>query len=448
MATIPSLPEWHNHLRHYAEAVVAVARRAGAHAHAVVTDEIGLAVTVRRGQLDTIEHHRERTLAITVYLGHRTGHATTSDLSPRAIESAVAAALAIARHTAEDPAAGLPDPDWLANSAESPTLDLYHPWPLTAEEAILLAQRVERTGIETPGIVNSEGAQCATGVEVRAIANTLGFSGVTAESSHALGCTLLAQSDDGSLVRDAAWVSRRAPALLPAPDAIGSEAAQKTLARRNARKIATGRYPVIFSPEVAPSLIAHFVAAASGGALYRRASFLLERFDAPLFPSWFQLSEDPWLPQGYGSCPFDEEGVRVAPRAVVAEGRWVGRFLTTYSARKLGLTSTGNAGGAHNLLPTVTHPNQQALLADMGQGLLITELLGHGVNTVTGEYSRGAAGFWCEKGEIAYPVHEVTVAGLLPELYARLQGIADDARPDRRFRLGSAWIADVQVAGR
>ncbi len=447
MTTIPPLPEWQNHLRHCAEAAVAVARRAGAHAHAAVSDEMGLAVTVRCGQLETIEHHRERTLSITVYLGHRTGHATTSDLSPRAIETTVAAALAIARHTAEDAAAGLPDPEWLAEADACPTLDLYHPWPISPKEAIALATAAETVGLSTPGIVNSEGAQCATGIEVQAVANSLGFSGVMAESSHALGCTLLAQSDDGSLVRDGAWYRHRQAEALPAPEAIGKEAAHKTLARRNARKIATGRYPVLFSPEVAPTLIAHFVTAASGGALYRRASFLLDRFEAALFPPWFSLHEDPWLPQGYGSCPFDEEGVRVAPRDVVANGRWVGRFLATYSARKLGLASTGNAGGAHNLLPTTTHTSQEALLADMGQGLLITELLGHGVNTVTGEYSRGAAGFWCEAGTILYPVHEITLSGLLAELYGRIAGIASDARTDRRYRMGSTWITDLLVAG-
>ncbi|GAB6050519.1 metalloprotease PmbA [Hydrogenophilus islandicus] len=447
MSELPSLNSWRAQLEAIAVETTKMARRAGADAQAVVTDRVGLTATVRNGAIDTIEYHRERSLSVTVYCDGRTGHAATSDLSPQAIAAAVQAAVAIARHTASDPAAGLPDPEWLANPLEAPSLDLFHPWAIDAEQAAHLARQVEEAGRSCAGIVNSEGASCTTGTEVTATANTLGFCGTTAESYHALSCTLLAASDDGSLVRDGSWASRRAATLLLDPEQLGLEAAERTLRRRNARKLPTGRYAVVFEAEVAPTLLAHFVAAASGGALYRRASFLLERFETQIFPEWFSLTEDPWLPQGFGSCPFDAEGVRVAPRTVVDHGRWVGRFLSTYSARKLGLASTGNAGGAHNLLPSVTHESLAALLRSVDRGVLLTELLGHGVNTVTGEYSRGAAGFWFEGGEIIYPVHEITVAGMLPEFFANLVGVAQDARSDRRFRLGSTAIAAVQIAG-
>ncbi|MEJ5269356.1 MAG: metallopeptidase TldD-related protein [Hydrogenophilus sp.] len=444
---LPSLPHWQQQLQRVAEHAAERARHLGATAQTGVSERVGRSITVRHGEVETIEHHRERALSVTVYLDGRTGHAATSDLSPRAIEATVQAAVAIARHTEPDPAAGLPDPSWLADPSAAPDLGCYHPWSVTPETLIALTQRLEAAGTEQTGIVNSEGATCTTEVELSAIANTLGFSGVTAETVHSYSCVLLAQSDDGSLVRDGAWASRRAVDQLPDPEALGAEAATRALQRRNARRLPTGRYDVVFSPEVAPSLLSHFVAAASGGALYRRATFLLERFETQLFPEWFSIQEDPWLPQGFGSCPFDAEGVRVAPRLVIDQGRWVGRFLSSYTARKLGLTSTGNAGGAHNLLPTTTHDSLAALLASVDRGLLITELLGHGVNTVTGEYSRGAAGFWFENGTIAFPVHEITVSGMLPELFAGLIGVADDARPDRRFRLGSTAIAAVQIAG-
>ncbi|MCX7945692.1 MAG: metallopeptidase TldD-related protein [Hydrogenophilus sp.] len=430
-----------------AEIALKRTQQLGAEALVHVHESVGLTVTVRHADLETIEHHRDRGLSITLYHGHKTGHAASSDLSRHAIEQAVATASAIARHTAEDPAAGMPDPSWLADPDALPDLDLFHPWPIDAEAAIDLARAAEASGLAVSGIVNSEGATCTTGYDLEVIASTLGFLGTRRHTLHTLSVVLLARSDDGDLVRDGAWASRRAPVDLPSPETIGRQAAERALQRRNARPLPTGSYPIIFDAEVAPSLLGHFVAAASGGALYRRASFLLDRFEELLFPSWFSLYEDPFLPRALASTPFDDEGVRLSPRPIVAEGRWVGRFLSTYSARKLGLSSTGNAGGAHNLLPTPTHPTRDALLRAVGRGLLITELLGHGVNTVTGEYSRGAAGFWVENGEIAFPVHEVTVAGLLQDFFRDLVGIADDARPDRRIRLGTTAIAAAQIAG-
>ncbi|MDD2408171.1 MAG: metalloprotease PmbA [Tepidiphilus sp.] len=435
-------------LSRIAEAALAQARTLGADAAEVSLSEgRGLSVTVRRGALETLEYHRDKGLSVTVYVGRRRGHANSSDMNREAIDRTVAAAVAIARLTAEDEAAGLPDENRLADPHTLPDLSLFHPWALEAESAIELARACESSALAVDErITNSEGATVSTQAHQFVLANSLGFLAGYPTTAHSLSCSVIAQ-DEAGMERDYWWDWRRDPLDLEPAELIGRSAGRRAIARLGARRIPTGTYPVVLDHTVSGSLLSHFVQAASGGALYRKASFLLDKLGERIFSPHVTILEDPFILKAPGSAPFDDEGVATARRTVVAEGVLQGWFLSTYSGRKLGLPSTGNAGGAHNLLVPPTHDSREALLREMGRGLLVTELMGHGVNPVTGDYSRGAAGFWVENGEITHPVSEITIAGNLLEMFGAIRGVANDARPCHRYRIGSTLVEAMQVAG-
>ncbi|HXF65681.1 MAG TPA: metalloprotease PmbA [Burkholderiales bacterium] len=422
----------------------AVKRGAGS-AEAEVSEGFGQTVTVRRGEVETIEHNRDKGVGVTVYIGKRRGHASTTDFSPQAVRDAVDAALSIARFTAEDECAGLADEDLLAR--EVPDLDLWHPWDLTVERAIALATACEAAGFAVDGrISNSEGATVSTQESHFVYGNTLGFLAGYPGSRHGVWCALVAGKNDG-MQRDDWYETRRDAAELPPVDYVGRRAGERAVARLGARKIATVQAPVLFEAPVASSLLSHFVSAVSGGNLYRKSSFLLESLGERVFSPIVNVSERPHLPRGLASAPFDEEGVATCAREVVEAGVVRGYFLGSYSARKLGMRSTGNAGGNHNLVLHDTGHDFAGLLKAMGRGLLVTELLGHGLNLVTGDYSRGAAGYWVEGGEIAYPVQEVTIAGNLRDMYRGIVAIGNDVVCRGSRQCGSILVERMTIAG-
>jgi PmbA protein len=428
---------------------IALARRLGASAvEASASDSTGLNVAVRLGEVETLEFQRDRGLSVTVYLGQRKGSASTADLAPGSLRATVDAALAIARHTSEDPNAGLPDAALLARDAAAldGTLDLWHPWPIAAEEAIALAKRCEDAARADPRIHNSEGASLNSHSAVRVLGNSLGFVGTRRSTRHGLACSVLAK-DDAGMQRDYWYDSARAPADLAAPEAIGAEAAARTVRRLGARRLATRTAPVLFAPDMARGLVAHALGALSGGSQYRKASFLLDAEGETVFPAWFSLFERPHLPRALGSAAYDGEGVATRDRTLVDRGVIGGYLLDSYAARKLGRAATGNAGGAHNVLCTDTGQDAARLLAEMGEGLLVTELLGQGVNGVTGDYSRGAAGFWVEGGQVAHPVDEVTIAGNLRQMYRDLAAVGTDVDPRGNIRIGSVLVGAMKIAG-
>jgi PmbA protein len=431
---------------------LAQARAGGATgAEAAASDDSGLSVTVRLGEVETLEFQHDRGLGLTVYLGQRRGSASTADLAPGSIRTTVEAALAIARHTAEDPAAGLPDAALLYSSASAAdldrSLDLWHPWPIEPDEAIAIATRCEAAARgHDPRIHNSEGATLQTHAGTRVLGNSLGFMGVQRGTRHSLSCSVLAR-DAAGMQRDYWYDTARAPGDLDSPEAIGVEAARRTVRRLGGRRVATCSAPVLFAPEAARSLIGHALGALKGPAQYRRASFLLGAAGERVFPEWFQLDEQPLLPRALGSAAFDAEGVATRERALIADGVIGGYLLDSYSARKLGLASTGHAGGVHNARVSAHGGSQPELLRRMGRGLLVTELMGQGVNAVTGDYSRGAAGFWIEDGAPAHAVDEVTIAGNLRDVYRGLVAVGDDE--DRRggLRIGSVLTEALRIAG-
>lgn len=424
-----------------------LATRAGATAaEAEVSEGSGLTVGVRNGELETIEHNRDKGIGITVYLGKRRGHASTSDFSGDALARAVEKAISIARYTAEDDCAGLADPDLLAK--DIPDLDLFHPWGVSVEEAMELARACEASALAVdPRITNSEGGSLSSQASHFIYANTLGFSGGYPSSRQSLSCAVIAE-EDGAMQRDYWYTTARAAADMDAPDGVGRRAGERTVRRLNGRKLSTRQCPVLFEAPIATGLIASFVSAVSGGHLYRKSSFLLDSLGQQLFPDFFQLQERPFLPRGLSSSPFDSEGVATRDRDVVKDGVLQGYFLGSYSARKLGMKSTGNAGGNHNLIvPPTGDEDFAALLKKMDTGLLVTELLGHGLNMVTGDYSRGAAGFWVENGVIAYPVEEITVAGNLRDMFKGIVALGTDVETRGSRRVGSILIDRMTVAG-
>lgn len=428
-----------------AQALEAAAARGASGCEAGVSSSKGLAVRVRKGEVETLEHMRDRGLAVTVYFGQRKGSASTADLSPQAVAETVAAACDIARHTAEDPCAGLPDPEWLAR--EVPDLDLDHPWELPPEEAIERARACEAAALAVDSrLTNSEGAELSTHRSVRCQGNSLGFMGGYTATDHGLSCVVLGREGD-DMQRDYWYTSARDCARLEAAEAVGRRAGERTIARLGARRLGTATVPVIYAPEVARGLLGHFVSAIRGSALYRRASFLVDSVDEQIFPEFLTLDEDPHLPAGPGSAPFDGEGVATRPRRLVDAGVLQGYLLSTYSGRKLGLPSTGNAGGVHNLLVSPGERDFEGLLREMGRGLVVTSLMGQGVNPVTGDYSRGASGFWVEDGAIAYPVQEITVAGNLRRMFQDIQAVGRDLDPRGTIRTGSLLIGAMTVAG-
>lgn len=429
------------------EYVLAQARALGADAtEASGYDATAYTVTVRKGEVDTVQHSRDRSLSVTVFVGGRKGSASTSDFSNEALGTTVEAALAAARHTEVDPYAGLVEPELLARNW--PDLDLYHPWSWTPEQAIPLAMAVEAAGLAIdPRLVNSEGATLAWGNGVQVYGNSLGFIGGYAGSRGSVSCTLIAR-DEAGMQRDGWYAVTRAEADLPDIETIGRIAGERALAKLGSRRIPTGTYPVIFEAPVAGSLMGHFIGAVSGGSLYRGTSFLQDRLGTKVFSPEVDIEEAPHLPRGLGSAPFDGDGVATQTRTLVKGGVLAGLVLSAYSARRLKMQTTGNAGGVHNLLVRPGPADLQDLLRQMGTGLLITDLMGFGVNAVTGDYSRGAAGFWVEDGVIAYPVEEITIASNLKDMFLGLRGIGRDVDTRSRIQMGSLWVDQMTVAGR
>ncbi len=422
------------------------ARRQGASAaEAGVSLDAGLTVTVRMGEVETLEHTRDQGLGVTLYFGQRKGSASTSDLGPSAVRETVRAASLIARHTQEDPYAGLAPADRMAR--DLPDLDLYHPWDLPVKQAIQMALECENQGRHLdPRICNSEGATLGTQSGLHVYANSHGFVGGYPSSWHSLSCAMLG-SDGDSMQRDHWWTSARAATELESPAEVGRQAALRTLARLGARRLPTQEAPVLFQADMAISLMRHLVNAIRGSALYREASFLLNQLDQTLFPDWVRIHEQPLLPRGANSSAFDSEGVATAPKDLVAGGVLRSYVLDSYAGRKLGMATTGNAGGVRNLFVEPGGLDRAGLLREMGSGLLVTELMGQGVNNVTGDYSRGAAGFWVENGEIAFPVEEITIAGNLKDLFRGLQAVGSDLEKRGSFHTGSWLIDHMTIAG-
>ena len=435
------------------EDTLALARQMGASdAGAEVSEGVGLSVSVRMGELENVERNRDKSLGVSVYLGQRRGNASTSDFSAAALRQTVQAAYDIARFTAEDPAAGLPDADDLATPEEAARdLDLFHPWAIDAAGAAEIARRCEAAALGLDRrITNSEGAGVSAQQAHFWAGNTRGFRGGYASSRHYLSVSPIAGKGK-AMQRDAWYSSMRDAQDLATPEAVGRYAAERALARLKSRRVPTAEVPVLFESTVAAGLLGAFVQATSGGALYRKASFLLDSLGQPVLADHVDITEDPHLPKGTGSAPFDDEGVRTTARRVVDAGVVKGYFLSSYSARKLGLKTTGHAGGSQNLVmssrQTQAGDNLDQMLTKLGRGLFVTELMGQGVNYVTGDYSRGAAGFWVEDGRIAYPVHEVTIAGHLREMFAGIQAIGADAYTQGSKTVGSVLIGRMKLAG-
>jgi PmbA protein len=443
---MPAVTLAHADLEALVEQSLAEARAAGAtEADVGVSVDTGLAVSVRLGSVETLEYQRDRGMGITAYVGRRKGTATTGDLSADAIADTVRKAVSIARYTAEDDCAGLPDPDTLAR--ELPDLDLSHPWDLEAEGAIELMQRCEAAALAVdPRVRNSEGASLSAHRALRVYGNSLGFLGGFPSTYYSVSCVVLGQAGT-EMERDYWYSVARDWRTLEDVEAVGRRAAERTAARLGARRIATTRAPVLFVPELARGLVGHFVAAVRGGAQYRRSSFLLDAAGTQVFPRFFGIAERPHLRAALGSAPFDGEGCRTADRELVAQGVLEGYVLNTYAARKLKLKTTGNAGGVHNLLVHAGDDDYAALLRRLGRGLVVTELMGQGVNAVTGDYSRGAAGFWVEDGAIAYPVSEITIAGKLRDMYRDLVAVGSDVDARGSIHVGSMLIAEMTIAG-
>jgi PmbA protein len=420
--------------------------RGASQAEAAVSQDTGLSVGVRLGEVETLEHQRDRSMGITVYFGQRKGSASTADFSMDAVRATVAKACSIARFTAEDPCSGLADASLMARLPVN--LDLSHPWNVTADRAIEIAKSCEAAALEfDKRINNSEGASLATHQGLHVYGNTHGFLGGYPTTSHTLSCVVLAGTGD-DMQRDYWYSNSRDWRELEQAEAIGRESARRTIARLGPRKLSTRRAPVLFVPELARGLIGHFVAAIRGSSQYRQSSFLLNAAGQQVFPGGFSISERPHIPKGMGSAPFDDEGVATLDRELVEDGILTGYILSSYSARKLGLQTTGNAGGAHNL---VVAPNlaggKDTLLSQLGTGLLVTELMGQGVNMVTGDYSRGAAGFWVENGSLEYPVAEITIAGNLREMLKGITAVGDDVDTRGGTRVGSILLQEMTIAG-
>lgn len=428
------------------------ARQLGAtDAGAEASEGCGLSVSVRKGDLENVERNRDKSLGVTVYVGNRRGNASTSDFSRAAIERTVQAAYDIARFTAEDPVAGLPDPEDIAKPDEQPDLDLFHPWAINSEQAAELALRCEKAAFDTDRrITNSEGAGVSAQQSHFFSAHTHGFRGGYASSRHSISVAPIAGRGD-EMQRDAWYSSMRSATELAAPEAVGRYAAERALARLKSRKIATRECPVLFESPLAAGLLGAYVQATSGGSLYRKSSFLLDSLGKQVFADHLDVVEDPFVRRGKGSAPFDEEGVHTRERKVVDAGRVQGYFLSSYSARKLGMKTTGNAGGSHNLTLTsrLTQPGDDLveMLRKLGTGLFVIELMGQGVNYVTGDYSRGASGFWVENGEIAFPVQEITIAGNLKDMFRNIQAVGSDVYNYGAKSVGSILVSRMKVAG-
>ncbi len=429
-----------------AHALSDAAKHGASQAEAAVGQNVGLSVGVRLGEVETLEYQRDRSLGVTVYFGGRKGSASTANFTRDAVHETVAKACSIARFTAEDACAGLADEALMATSV--PDLDLAHPWNLLAEEAIELERACEAAALaHDPRINNSEGASLATHRALHVYGNSHGFIGGYPTTLHSLSCAVLAGTGE-QMQRDYWYTTARDWRDLQDGADVGRESARRTIARLGPRKLRTQRAPVLFAAEIARGLIGHFAAAISGTSQYRRASFLLDAAGRRVFPRGFSIAERPHIPKAVASAPFDDEGVATTDRELIDDGTLTGYLLSSYSARKLGRVTTGNAGGAHNLVvaPTVTG-GLESLLRWLDRGLYGTALMGQGVNTVTGDYSRGAAGFWVENGQIQFPVAEITIAGQLSTMLAGLAAAGDDVDDRGGVRVGSLLIAEMTIAG-
>ena len=435
-----------NQLEALVATILTEAKAAGATSAEVgVSKEIGLSAQVRLGEVETVEFNRDGGFGITVYLGTRKGSSSTSDTSADAIRAAVRAACDIAKYTAEDPYAGLADAELMAR--DIPDLELDHPYGLTAEQALERALACEDAARAVDArITNSEGASVSSHRGVRVYGNSHGFMAGYASTRHSLSCVLIGEDAKG-MQRDYWYTVSRRGEELESPEAVGRKAAERTLRRLSPRRVKTGTYPVLFSPDIAAGVFGHFINAIRGGNLYRQSSFLLNALGKPVFPDWLSIREEPLLKRGLASAAFDSEGVATWAHDLVRGGTLESYVLSAYSARKLGLKTTGNAGGVHNLILSDSGKSQAELLREMGTGLYVTEVMGQGVNIVTGDYSRGAAGFWVENGEIQYPVEEITIAGNLKDMFARIAAIGTDRDPRLSVATGSLLIPDMAVAG-
>ena len=443
----------HDQFQQIVEDTLMLAKTLGASdAGAEVSEGVGLSVSVRMGELENVERNRDKSLAVSVYLGQRRGNASTSDFSAAALKQTVQAAYDIARFTAEDPAAGLPEGDDLASTQEAARdLDLFHPWAIDAAAAAELARRCEDAALKTHKLItNSEGAGVSAQQAHFWAGNTRGFRGGYASSRHYLSVSPIAGKGK-NMQRDGWYTSMRDAGDLASPEAVGRYAAERTLSRLKSRSVGTAEVPVLFESTVAAGLLGAYVQATSGGALYRKTTFLVDSLGKRVLPKHIDITEDPHLPKGKGSAPFDDEGVRTKARQVVKGGMVQGYFLSSYSARKLGLKTTGHAGGSQNLEMTsrLTQPGDDldAMLRKLGRGLFVTELMGQGVNYVTGDYSRGAAGFWVEGGRIVHPVHEVTIAGNLKHMFKDIVAIGADVYNSGSKSVGSVLLGRMKLAG-
>jgi len=414
-------------------------------ADAAVSSSTGLSLTVRMGETETIEHTRDQGLGITVFFGQRKGSASTTDLNPAAIREAVGKACTIAKNTSEDDCTGLADAALMAK--DYPDLDLCHPWPVSPEEAAEIALRAEQAARDLdPRISNSEGATLSTESGSFIYGNSHGFVDGYPSSRHSLSCVVLSRDGD-CMQRDYWYDTCRDWQQLAAAESIGHKAAQRALAKLHGRQLGTCQTPVIFRADIAPGLLRGLISAIRGHAQYRQASFLLDSLGEQIFPDWVTIREDPLIPQGLSSAPFDNEGVATRPKHLVKDGKLETYILDSYSARKLGMQTTGNAGGVRNLRIESGSMSLEEMLREMGSGLLVTELMGQGLNPVTGDYSRGAAGFWVENGEIQYPVEEITIAGNMKDMFRQLVAVGNDNDIPGSIRTGSWWIENMTVAG-
>ena len=443
-----SIKETENQLREISETVLKLAKKYGASdAELSLNRGEGLSVEIHMGTVDKLEYHRDQGLNLSVYMGKHTGTASTGDLSPQAIEDTVKAACNIARYTEEDKYTGLADAELMATEIND--LDLYHPWDLSAEKAIELATECEKQARDfDPRIINSDGSSVSTYSGMSLIANSHGFTGVLPSSRHSLSCSVIGQEvGDEDMQRDYWYSTSRVNAELESAETVGKKAAEKTLARLRGKQISTREANVLYSPEMARSIISHFAGAISGGAQYRKSTFLLDSVGTKVFPEFIRLHEQPHLVRAFGSGYFDKEGVATSNRDIVTDGIVQGYIMGSYTARQLGLKTTANSGGTHNLTLESTGQNFNEMLKMLDTGFLVTELIGSGVNNMTGDYSRGAAGFWVENGEIQFPVEEVTVAGNLKDMFQRIVAVGNDVDLRSGTRTGSILIDGLMIAG-
>ncbi len=439
-------------LREISETVLKLAKQQGASdAELSLNRGAGLSVEVHMRSVDKLEYHRDQGLSLTVYFGQKQGSATTGDLSKQAIQDTVKAACNIAKFTGEDPFAGLADKDLMAQ--DCPDLDLYHPWDLQAEQAIEIASECEAQALDyDQRIINSDGASISTYSGLSLLANSNGFTGVVPSSRHSLSCSVIAQEQGSEdMQRDYWYSTTRLKQKLDSAKSIGEKAAKRSLSRLNGQKISTRKAPVLYSADMARSLISHFTSAISGGAQYRKSTFLLDGLNTQktqkIFPGFIHLHEQPLIPQALGSAAFDKEGVATRHQDLVTDGLLQHYLLSSYTARQLGLKTTANAGGTHNLTLDSTGQDLQGMLKELDTGFYVTELIGSGINAVTGDYSRGAAGFWVEHGEIQFPVEEVTIAGNLTDMFRNIIAVGNDVDLRSGMRTGSILIEELTIAG-